>query len=102
MTELRQHALPPHPYLGSARLEQDMHHNTPASGRQRHRELSPSFALVAPLGGGAVMALHAPQQAARKAPSWGAVPPRRQRPLAEAAAAPHGGSANGLPGFAWS
>ena len=35
---------------------------TPASAFERHRELSNGFALIAPLGGGAVMALHALQQ----------------------------------------
>jgi len=39
--------------------------SNPALGLQRHRELSQSFALVAPLGAGAVMSLHALQNGAR-------------------------------------
>jgi hypothetical protein len=47
--------------------------NSPASGLKRHRELSHSFALVAPLGGAAVVALHALQQSGAQGPSiaWG-------------------------------
>jgi hypothetical protein len=42
--------------------------NHPASVLQRQRELSHSFAVVAPLGGGAVMALHALQQDGAQGP----------------------------------
>jgi hypothetical protein len=54
------------PLAGVARTvpEHDMTSN-PASVLQRHRELSHSFALVAPLGAGAVMSLHALQNGAR-------------------------------------
>lgn len=38
--------------------------SNPALALQRHRELSHSFALVAPLGAGAVMSLHALQNGA--------------------------------------
>ena len=61
--------------------------NSPASGLKRYRELSHSFALVAPLGGGAVMALHALQQSGAQGPSiaWGApAVPVGMRPLAQA------------------
>ena len=47
--------------------------NIRASVLERHRELSHSFALVAPLGGGAVMALHALQQDDARTP-FGAPP----------------------------
>jgi len=60
--------------------------NSPASGLKRHRELSHGFALVAPLGGGAVMALHALQQSGAQGPSiaWGTpVAPAGMRPLAQ-------------------
>ena len=42
--------------------------SNPASVLQRHRELSHSFALVAPLGAGAVMSLHALQSGTRNHP----------------------------------
>jgi hypothetical protein len=72
--------------------------NHPASVLQRQRELSHSFAVVAPLGGGAVMALHALQQHGRKAPSLPAAPQWLQRAwvLSRWDPPPHlGGSANG-------
>ena len=59
--------------------------NSPASRLKRYRELSHGFALVAPLGGGAVMALHALQQSGAQGPSiaWGTpAVPVGMRPLA--------------------
>jgi hypothetical protein len=53
--------------------------NHPASVLQRQRELSHSFAVVAPLGGGAVMALHALQQDGAQGPLFAAAPRWRQR-----------------------
>jgi hypothetical protein len=58
--------------------------NTPAEVLQRHRDLSYGFALVAPLGGGAVLALHALQQDGARGPfldlPWA---PAGMRPLAQ-------------------
>jgi hypothetical protein len=56
---------------------------TSASVLQRHRDLSNGFALIAPLGGGAVMALHALQRDDAPGPFVDPPgPPARMRPLA--------------------
>lgn len=84
MSELSQYAATDGlPSIRSAGQEHDMA-NTPASVLQRHRDLSHGFALVAPLGGGAVTALHSLQQDVARGPFLdlpGA--PAGMRPLAQ-------------------
>jgi hypothetical protein len=65
--------------------------NNLGSLRQRHRELSQSFALVAPLGGGAVLALHALQHEGAQGPIMrcGRTGAPAALPLAEKPPAPY-------------
>ena len=62
------------------RIAQGLHAYRPGDNLQRHGDLARQFALVAPLGGGAIVALQALHQAEGEDGSPSGVQHRRGRP----------------------